>query len=122
MRDVPDAAPDALLTAPIWNWGVFYKKAVEDVMNGTWTNAPVWWGLKEGLLELAPIADFVPDDVKALVEEKEAEIVAGEFDVFVGPIKDNTDELRVPEGETMPDEEKLAFDWLVEGVVGTIPQ
>jgi basic membrane protein A len=119
---VPDAAPDALLTAPIWNWGIFYKKAVEDVMNGTWTNAPVWWGLKEGLLELAPIADFVPDDVKALVEEKKAEIVAGEFDVFVGPIKDNTGELRVPEGETMTDEEKLAFDWLVEGVVGTIPK
>jgi basic membrane protein A len=82
----------------------------------------VWWGLKEGLLELAPIADFVPDDVKDLVEEKKAEIVAGEFDVFVGPIKDNTGELRVPEGETMTDEEKLAFDWLVEGVVGTIPE
>jgi hypothetical protein len=27
-------------------------------MNGTWTPEPVWWGLKEGLLELAPIADF----------------------------------------------------------------
>ena len=91
-------------------------------MNGTWTNEPVWWGLKEGLLELAPIADFVPDDVKALVEEKKAEIIAGEFDVFVGPIKDNTGELRVPEGETMTDEEKLVFDWLVEGVVGTIPK
>jgi basic membrane protein A len=64
----------------------------------------------------------LPDDVKDLVEEKKAEIVSGEFDVFVGPIKDNTDELRVPEGETMTDEEKLAFDWLVEGVVGTIPQ
>jgi basic membrane protein A len=119
---VRDQSPDAFLTAPIWNWGLFYKKAVEDVMNGTWTNTPVWWGLKEGLLELAPIADFVPDDAKALVEEKKAEIVAGEFDVFVGPIKDNTGELRVPEGETMTDEEKLAFDWLVEGVVGTVPQ
>ncbi|NIO68298.1 MAG: hypothetical protein GTN71_04400 [Anaerolineae bacterium] len=64
----------------------------------------------------------MPDDVKDLVEEKKAEIVAGEFDVFVGPIKDNTGELRVPEGETMTDEEKLAFDWLVEGVVGTIPE
>jgi basic membrane protein A len=119
---VRDQSPDAFLTAPIWNWGLFYKKAVEDVMNGTWTPEPVWWGLKEGLLELAPIADFVPDDAKALVEEKKAEIVAGEFDVFVGPIKDNTGELRVPEGETMTDEEKLAFDWLVEGVVGTVPQ
>jgi basic membrane lipoprotein Med (substrate-binding protein (PBP1-ABC) superfamily) len=45
-------------------------------MNGTWTPEPVWWGLKEGLLELAPIADFVPDDVKDLVEGKKAEIVS----------------------------------------------
>jgi len=119
---VPDVAPDALLTAPIWHWGVFYKKVVEDVMNGTWTNTPVWWGLKEGILDLAPIADFVPDDVKALVEEKKQEIIAGTFDVFVGPIKDNTGELRVPEGTTMTDPEKLSFDWLVEGVVGEIPK
>ena len=119
---VPDAAPHALLTAPVWNWGVFYKKAVEDVMAGTWENTPVWWGLKEGLLELAPIADFVPDDVKALVEEKKQAIIAGEFDVFHGPIKDNTGQLRVAAGELMPDEAKLAFDWLVEGVVGEIPK
>ena len=119
---VPDVAPDALLTAPIWHWGVFYKKVVEDVMNGTWTNTPVWWGLKEGILDLAPIADFVPDDVKALVDEKKQEIIAGTFDVFVGPIKDNTGELRVPEGTTMTDPEKLSFDWLVEGVVGEIPK
>ena len=119
---VPDVAPDALLTAPIWHWGVFYKKAVEDVMNGTWTNTPVWWGLKEGILDLAPIADFVPDEVKALVEAKKQEIVAGTFDVFVGPINDNTGKLRVADGVTMTDEEKLAFDWLVEGVVGEIPK
>jgi len=119
---VPDVAPDALLTAPIWHWGVFYKKAVQDVINGTWSNAPVWWGLKEGLLELAPIADFVPDDVKALVQERKEAIIGGEFDVFVGPIKDNAGEERVAAGVTMPDEEKLAFDWLVDGVVGTIPK
>ena len=119
---VPDVAPNALLTAPIWNWGVFYKKAVEDVIGGAWTNTPVWWGLAEGLLDLAPFGPAVPDDAKALIEQKKQEIIAGAFDVFVGPIKDNTGELRVPDGVTMPDEEKLAFDWLVEGVVGSIPQ
>ncbi|MEA3459576.1 MAG: BMP family ABC transporter substrate-binding protein, partial [Chloroflexota bacterium] len=118
----PAVAPDALLTAPIWNWGIFYKKTVEEVMSGTWESADYWGGLADGLMDLAPIADFVPDDVKALVEEKKTEIVSGEFDVFLGPIKDNTGELRVPDGVTMTDEEKRAFDWLVEGVVGTIPK
>ena len=119
---LPDVAPKALLTAPIWNWGVYYKQAVLDVMNGVWTNAPDWWGLKEGLLEMAPIADFVPADAKALVAQKQQEIIEGRFDVFVGPIKDNQGAERVAAGVTMSDEDKLAFNWLVEGVVGTIPQ
>jgi basic membrane protein A len=117
-----DQAPDAFLTAPIWDWSVYYKQVVEDVANGTWTNTPVWWGLSEGLLSLSPIADFVPDDVKALVEAEQARILSGEFDVFIGPLKDNTGAERVPAGVTMTDEEKLSFDWLVEGVQGTIPQ
>jgi basic membrane protein A len=117
-----DQAPDAFLTAPIWDWSVYYKQVVEDVASGTWTNTPVWWGLSEGLLSLSPIADFVPDDVKALVEAEQARILSGEFDVFVGPINDNTGVERVAAGVSMTDEEKLSFDWLVEGVQGTIPQ
>jgi basic membrane protein A len=117
-----DVAPDALLTAPIWNWDVYYTQAVQDAMDGTWTSEPVWWGMAEGLLDLAPIADFVPQDVKDLVEAEKTRIVSGEFDVFVGPINDNTGAERVPAGVAMTDEEKLSFDWLVEGVQGEIPQ
>jgi basic membrane protein A len=115
-------SPDAFLTAPIWHWDVFYTKAVEDVANGTWTNAPVWWGMADGLMSLASIADFVPDDVKALVEQEQARILSGEFDVFEGPISDNQGVLRVQEGEKMSDEAMLSFDWLVEGIVGEIPE
>ena len=117
-----DQAPDAFLTAPIWHWDVFYKQVVEDVAAGTWTNAPVWWGMSEGIISLAPMAESVPQDVKDLVEQEQARIMSGEFDVFEGPISDNTGTLRVPEGETMSDEEKLSFNWLVEGVVGEIPE
>jgi basic membrane protein A len=42
--------------------------------------------------------------------------------VFEGPINDNRGELRVPAGETMSDEDKLSFGWLVEGVIGEIPE
>lgn len=119
---LPDVAPKALLTAPIWNWGILYKKIAEDVRNGTWKSEAIWWGMKEGLLTMAPYGSMVPDDVKALVEAKKAEIIAGKFDVFVGPIKDNTGKERVAAGVTMTDPEKLSFDWLVEGVEGTIPK
>lgn len=115
-------APKAVLTSPIWDWGVFYTQAVKDVHDGTWTNTPYWGAMSDGILKLAPFGPMVPEDVQTLVKEKEKEILEGTFDIFVGPIKDNTGQERVPAGQTMTDEDKLSFDWLVEGVVGTIPE
>ncbi len=76
--------------------------------------------MQEGLLSLAPYGDMVPEDVRALVEQEKARIISGEFDVFVGPLKDNTG-AGAAAGVTMTDEEKLAFNWLVEGVKGSVP-
>jgi basic membrane protein A len=117
-----DVAPNAVLTAPIWDWSVYYTQAMKDIQAGEWTSAPVWWGIEEGLLMLAPFGKMVPQDVQDLVEKEQARIVSGEFDVFEGPINDNTGAEKVKAGETMTDEQKLAFDWLVEGVKGTIPK
>lgn len=116
-----EVAPNAVLTAPLWDWSVYYTQVMKDIAAGTWKPEPVWWGLKEGLLSLAPLSDKVPEDVRALVEQEKQRIISGEFDVFVGPIKDNTGAERVAAGVTMTDEEKLAFNWLVEGVKGSIP-
>jgi basic membrane protein A len=120
--DMGQFVGDTVLTSPIWNWGPYYVERTKAVMNGTWKTHQYWGGMKEGIVDLAPLSDKVPDDVKTLVEEWKQKILSGEWDVFTGPIKDNTGELRVAEGETMPDEDKLAFDWLVEGVVGSIPE
>ena len=115
-------APNAWLTAPIWDWSVFYKRAVADAMMGKWTNAPVWWGFAEGLLKMAPFGKKVPADVQQLANDSVQKIKIGEFDVFEGPINDNTGKERVATGQSMTDEQKLGFDWLVEGVQGSIPE
>jgi basic membrane protein A len=115
-------APKAVLTAPIWDWGVYYTQVVQDVHDGKWTNAPYWGAMVDGLIKLAPFGAMVPEEARKLVEAKQKEIVAGTFDVFVGPIKDNTGKERVAAGVTMSDPDKLSFNWLVEGIVGTIPQ
>jgi len=78
--------------------------------------------MADGIIQLGPYGSMVPHEVKKLVEAKQKEIVAGTFDVFVGPINDNTGKERVAKGVTMPDADKLSLNWLVEGVVGTIPQ
>jgi len=114
-------APKAVIAAPIWNWGKYYTSVVLAVRNGTWENSPYWGTMADGVVDVV-LGTIVPEDVRNIVEEQKAKIIAGTFDVFVGPIKDNTGKDRVVPGVTMSDQEKLSFDWLVEGVAGTIPK
>jgi basic membrane protein A len=116
--DMSQFAPEAHLTAPIWNWGPFYVATVEKVRSGEWQAEATWPGLAEGIVDLAPIGDMVPQEVKDQVMAKMAAIKGGER-VFVGPINDQDGVLKVAEGETMSDEELLGMTWFVEGVIGT---
>lgn len=120
-NDMRSIAPNANLTSSIYNWGDYYVKTVEEVKKGTWKNESYWGGLEDGIVALAPIADKVPADVKAIVAEKENDIKINLFKVFEGPIKDQTGSIKVPAGKSMTDAELLEFDWLVEGVLGDIP-
>ncbi len=117
-----DVAPNALLTAPVWNWSVYYKQTVEAAINGTWQTHAYWGHIADGVIDLAPMNPKVPQAVQDEVKQARERIVAGTLHPFTGPIKDNTGALRVPAGEVMSDEALLSFDWLVEGVEGTIPK
>ncbi|MCZ6727676.1 MAG: BMP family ABC transporter substrate-binding protein [Acidobacteria bacterium] len=119
--DMSSFAPAAHLTAPIWNWDVVYEAVVEQVHNGTWASSQYWGGLAEGVVGLAPYSELVPQDVRDLVEAKKAEIVAGTWDVFTGPINNQDGESWVADGEVMADGDMLGMTVLVEGVVGTTP-
>ena len=114
-------APDTIVTGPIWNWGPYYVERIKAAKEGTWKTGDYWGGMADGIVDLAPFGPMVPENVKKLVEAKKADIVAGKFHPFTGPINDNTGKLRVPEGTIMTDAELLSFDWFVEGVEGTLP-
>lgn len=120
--DMSKYAPDNYLTNPVWNWGPYYVKAVQTVMDGTWKSEQYSGDMADGMVELAPFGNKVPDDVKALVEEAKAKIISGELDVFTGPISDNQGNVKVQEGQKLTLEEVLGMNWLVKGVEGTIPQ
>ncbi len=111
---------DTVLTSPVWNWGPYYVSRVKAVLDGTWKTHQYWGGMKEGIVDLAPLSPKVPAEVKDLVEDYKQKILSGEWDVFTGPIKDQDGNIRVAEGQKMTDEEMLSMDWFVEGVVGTI--
>jgi len=118
--DMRSFAPNAFLTAPVWNWAPLYKKVAEEVKNGTWKSAALWPGMKDGLVELAPMSKKVPADVQKLVTEKTTAIKAGTFHPFTGPIKDQAGKEKVAAGVIVSDADLLSMNWFVEGVQGTI--
>lgn len=120
--DMARFAPRAHLTGPVWNWRVVYSEVAKAVHGGTWTNAPIWWGIETGLVGLAPFGSMVPDDVRQLVEEEKDKIAAGELKIFSGPIRGQDGEIVIPEGKTLSDEELFSMSYFVEGVQGEIPR
>ncbi|HEY3364878.1 MAG TPA: BMP family ABC transporter substrate-binding protein [Symbiobacteriaceae bacterium] len=114
-------APKSFLTAPIWNWGPYYVKTVKSVLDGTWKSDQYWGGMKDGIVALAPLADFANKDAKPLVDAAQAKIVGG-WNVFSGPVKDQTGKIKIEDGKALSDKELLEMSWFVEGVDGTIPK
>lgn len=123
--DMSAFAPKAFLTAPVWNWGPFYVDVVKRVKEGTWKSSQYWGSMAEKTVGLAQLGPMVPNEVKAVVKQKQDQIMAGKFtifDLFQGPLKDQKGEIRVPAGKKMTGEEILGMSWFVQGVEGTIPR
>lgn len=118
--DMSSFAPKAELTSAVWNWGPYYRKIAEEVHSGTWKSSNYWGSIKEGIVDLAPFGSMVPEDVKALARTERENLENGKYDVFDGPIKDNTGREHIKAGTKMTDDEMLKFDWFVEGVEGSV--
>jgi simple sugar transport system substrate-binding protein len=112
----------AHLAASVLNWGIYYTKVVDDVMNNRWKTGAPWWGLKEGAIDLTNFSKDVPADVVKLVDERRQGIISNKRPVFAGPLKDQAGKIRIPGGKAMTDAEMLAMDWYVEGVEGVLPK
>ncbi len=121
-KDMSYAAPAASLTAPVWNTGIYCKKVVQAVMDGTWASSAYFGPASDGVVDLAPLSANVKEGIAEIVEAKKAEILAaGDNDnIFVGPLYDNQGNLVVEDGVAMTDEEKLSMMWLADNVIGSV--
>ncbi|HEX2927514.1 MAG TPA: BMP family ABC transporter substrate-binding protein [Ruminiclostridium sp.] len=118
--DSSKAAPKAYLTAPVWNWGVYYVDQVQKILDGTWKPENYLGGMKDGVVDLAPMSDLVDPAIKAKVEEAKKKILDGSLKVLAGPIKDQTGAVKIADGKVMTVEEQQSCKWFVEGVNGKI--
>lgn len=103
--DMTKDAPGATLTSVMWDWSVYYTKAVQNVIDGTWVAGEkidnYFGDMADGLVTLGEFnSDLVTDEMIAKVEEVKAQIVSGEWDVFDGKteIMDNEGNAHTLEG------------------------
>jgi len=118
--DVRKYAPTRLLTSMILDWSGIYVQDVRDVLAGTWKPQSRWWGLKEGVVKMAPYAAAVPQPVRALVDEREAAIKDGRLQPFAGPIRDQAGLMRVPAAAVLNEKDSRSINWLVAGMQGSL--
>ena len=120
--DMSKYGPKAHLTASTHNWTKFYIEKVDAVIAGKAESGDTWGGIGDGMVEMSPFGDMVPEDVRTLVNGARDKIAGGALHPFAGPVKDNTGKVRVAEGATITDKELLTMDYFVEGVQGEVPK
>jgi len=138
---------DACLTAPYWIWGPEYTRIAELVKAGTYkagyeyfdadAGAMGLFGFMDGQTPQPGIKDLPAADVQ-LVKDTLAKMLKGEFDrfdVFAGPITDNTGKQVLAAGEKLqqPDLDQfppgapgsectVCMKWFAEGINGELPK
>jgi len=113
--------PKAHLASAVINWTPYYIKATKDALEGTWTTGGVWWGVKEGAIDLVSIAEDVPAETKAKVDEVKAGLKDGSFSIWKGPLLDNTGKTLLKKDEVADDKFLSGVNFYVKGVEGKVP-
>ena len=135
---------DSVVSGQLADWGGMYVKILQDIRNGTWTNADMWWLVEDGAAilggsfeniinpkfegELKAFMVDTPDlgklSVYDLVLKRYDQMKQGAdvFEPFTGPIKDNTGKLIYKEGVKATKGELLSITYYVDNVVGSVPK
>ena len=116
--DMSKDAPKAAITSVMWDWSAYYTQAVESVINGTWDGSNYFGGMSDGLVNIAPLADFAADGTQEAIDEATAKIESGDWDVFDGVIETNDGSTVGTEGEHMADADITGnMNWYFKNVV-----
>ena len=119
--DMLDYAPTPRVSSIIDNWGPYYVKRVQALLDGTWEGTDTWDGIGEGAVGIGAISDAVPAEVKAEAEALAAAIGAKSYHPFTGPLNKQDGSPWLTDGVTASDGELAGMMFYVEGVDGDIP-
>lgn len=137
--DQSSYAPQAILQSDRFLWGPHYINSVKAIMAGTWKPVQFYYHMKDGLVEPTQPSNFVPSEVALAAMDVAAQIKAGTFNIWKGPLVDNHGNVKTPEGKTLGDfyegpppepgqtkddayVQSNQMNWALSNIVGDIPQ
>lgn len=120
------------LATPVWNWGEFYEKIVNNIMNGSYNRISdiidqtdrainYWWGMDTEVVDVIYSSSKLPPEIIQTMNFMKDMIIRGLYHPFRGPIYNQDKVLKVEGGTHLMPEDILTMDWFVDGVIGRIP-
>ena len=119
--DMTAYGPKAHLGSAIINWAPYYIKTVGEVLDGKWATGQTWWGVKEGAIDLVSLAADVPEEAKKALDDVKAGLKAGSYNIWKGPISDNTGKEVLAKDAVADDKFLGSINFFVKGVEGKVP-
>lgn len=116
-------APAGWITAATWDWTKLFVDLVNEVRAGTYKVSQIRQSMADGVVKLAPFGKAVPKAVQDEIAKAQQKVLSGELEIFAGPVKDQSGAEKIKAGAKQPEVTELeTMNYLVEGVVGKIPQ
>jgi basic membrane protein A and related proteins len=120
-------APNAFLTATVYNWDNYYVNSVKAAMNNSWKSSFYYGSIADKMIQIAPYGKSVSAQARAAIDKRKAEMVAGTFNPFTGPLTKQDGTVGLPAGQTLPvwtpnnpsQLSKYTLNWFVQGVIGS---
>ena len=120
---VQSFAPNGWIGGIDFQFGPYFTKVAESVINHTYQAQNYIAPLDSGMVQLAPFGKNVPASVKTEVQNVAGGFLSGAMKTaFVGPIYDQSGKLQIPAGKTAYDVDPNFINdvnWCAQGIVGS---
>ena len=116
------------LAMTLWQWGVYYEAILRRIRSRSFQAEyeesskalNYYWGLSAGVVDVR-VSDKLPDSTKRLAMLVRESIRNGSFQIFQGPLYDQSGQQKASKGQIFTPEQIINMEWLNENLVGSIP-
>lgn len=118
--DMSKYGPEAVLVSITDDWTGYFVDKCKASRNGDFEGSVDHLGIGDGVVTMASWNDDLSEDQLAQIEQARKDIASGDMHIFSGPLKDQKGNVRVKEGEHLPDPKIFNMHWLLQGIRGSI--